>query len=73
MVNLLLRKNVNCIISEAAHYAPERLLQCMQEVNTDLFIVSHIWPLDKIETIEKAANQICFKIHIACDNDEFVI
>ena len=64
---------INCIISEAAHCAPERLLQCMHEVNTDLFIVSHIWPLDKIETIEKAADQFRFKIHIACDNDEFVI
>lgn len=66
-------RHLNLILSEAAHCTPESLLQCMNEVHTDVFVISHIWPLDKIETFKNAADNFNFKIHIACDNDEFII
>lgn len=64
---------VNLIISEAAHSTAECLMQCMAKVNTDIFVISHLWPLDKIKLFENASENYNFKIHIANDNDEFII
>ena len=64
---------VDAVISEAAHSKLETFVDCIKEVNTNLFIVSHIFPESKIEKLEAIKNEFKFELHIACDNDEFVL
>lgn len=61
---------IDIILSECAHFAPEKLAESMEKVDTDLFIVSHIWPLDKIEKFESMADKFDFELLIAEDDDE---
>ena len=66
-------KFINLIISENAHFPNELLMQCMDKVNTDTFVISHVWPVEKIDEFEKEADRFSFKLCTARDNDEFVI
>ncbi len=64
---------IDIIISECAHQSAEKLLECMEKVNTKTFVVTHVWPLDKICIFEKEAEKFNFQICIAEDNMEFSI
>ncbi len=66
-------KYINLILSENAHFSNEQLMQCMNKVNTDTFVISHIWPVEKIDELETWSDRFKFKLCIAHDNDEFEI
>lgn len=63
-------RHIDVIISECAHFPVEKLAGWMDKVNTDIFAVSHIYPVDKIEEIEKIADNYKFELLIAEDEDE---
>lgn len=66
-------KFIDIVISECAHQPAEKLLECMAKVNTDTFIISHLWPLSKTEIFENEAHKFNFKLCIAKDDDEFIL
>lgn len=63
-------RHIDVIISECAHFPAEKLAEYMNKVNTDIFVVSHIYPVEQIETLEKMADSYDFELLIAEDGDE---
>lgn len=60
---------IDVIISECAHFEVNELSECMEKVNTDIFAVSHLYPMHKTEELERIADKFDFKLQIAKDDD----
>ena len=61
---------IDIILCECAHFPVERMAKCMDKVNTDLFIVTHMFPMTKIDEIEAIKEKYNYEVIIAEDGDE---
>ena len=61
---------IDVIISECAHFPVRSLEEYMNRVNTHTFVVSHVFPLSKINEIEAIADKYDFEVLAAADDDE---
>lgn len=64
------RQHFDLILSECAHFSVEKLAACMDRVDTDIFSVTHIFPLTKIDELRGIEHNHPFRLHIAQDGDE---
>ena len=67
------RQHFDLILTECAHFSVDKLAACMDQVDTDIFAVSHIFPMTKIDEINAIAPNYKFKVLIPSDGDETIL
>ncbi len=57
------------IVTECAHFGADKLAEIIRQTDTDIFAVTHIYPLDKIDALENQADSFDCALLIAEDDD----
>ena len=63
-------RHIDIILSECAHFSIDKLSECMDKVKTDLFILTHVFPLSKIDEFTALSEKYSFETLVAEDEDE---
>ena len=62
-------RHIDLIMSESAHGSVQTLCEIMDKVDTERFVITHIFPESKFEEFEKIKDDYRFAVHIASDGD----
>ena len=57
------------IVTECAHAMPQTLEEKLSRVKTDMAVINHIWPNEKMDYLGALDGKFGYKIIIGKDND----
>lgn len=65
----LLRRHVDLIVAECAHFSVEALMEKLAAVNTDRAVVLHVFPGEKYEKLRQYQGTLPFELLLPDDGD----